>query len=62
MRIRDGKPKSKFRMEMEENHGEYGVDVERNMGTQYITLHVTERASYNKYGKLHITGGHAPMR
>lgn len=62
MRIRDGKPKSKFRLEMEEKHGEYGVDIERNMGTQYITLHVTERASYDKYGKLHITGGHAPTR
>lgn len=56
------KPRTKFRLEMEEKHGEYGVDIEHNMGTQYITLHVTERASYDKYVKLHITGGHAPTR
>ncbi|ROV99433.1 hypothetical protein VMCG_06430 [Cytospora schulzeri] len=62
MRIRDGKPKSRFRQEMEEKHGEEGVDIENNMNTQCFTLHVTERASFDKYGKFHVTGGHAPTR
>lgn len=62
MRVRDGKPKSKFRLEMEGVHGEEGVDIEHNMNTQHLTLHVTERASLDKYGKLQITGGHAPTR
>lgn len=60
MRIRDGKPKSKFRQEVEEVHGEKGVDIEHNMNTQYITLHVTETMSFGKYEKLRITGGHSP--
>lgn len=61
MRVRDGKPKSKFRLEMEEVHGDDGVDTRYNMDTHGITLHVTERASYDKYGRIQITKGHAPM-
>ncbi|KUI55894.1 hypothetical protein VP1G_03335 [Cytospora mali] len=60
MRIRDRKPKSKFRQEMEALHPGEGVDIEHNMNTQRFLLHATERASIDKYGKLHITGGHNP--
>ncbi|ROW13161.1 hypothetical protein VPNG_04890 [Cytospora leucostoma] len=54
LRIRDRKPKSKFRQEMEEVHGDEGVDLKHNMNTQGFTLHVTEDVVVDKYGHVQI--------
>lgn len=53
MRIKSGKPKSKFREEMEGVHGYSGVDTEHNGSTGYICLAGT-RPVIDKYGRLHI--------
>lgn len=52
MRIRDGKPKTKFRKEMEEKHGEKGVDVEKSMDGPFI-MHISMRACVDRWGKFH---------
>ncbi|KAK7748744.1 hypothetical protein SLS53_000767 [Cytospora paraplurivora] len=52
LRIRDRKPKSKFRQEMEEIHGDKGVNIEHNMNTQGFTVHVTEEVGVDKYGHV----------
>lgn len=51
-RIKDGKPKSKFREEMEQVH-EAGVDVERNLNGP-CWLRAGESVSFDKYGQVHI--------
>lgn len=54
-RIKEGKPKSKFRKEMEEVHGDKGMDVKHDPRTSPLILHKSQDAFRDKYGKLHIT-------
>lgn len=50
-RIKEGKPKSKFREEMEEIH-DWGVDVKRNMNGHFVGL-ANRQLVIDKYGKMH---------
>jgi hypothetical protein len=53
MRVRDGKPKSKHRQEMEKQHGSKGFDVKhRNDGGFWCRA--GERPVEDKYGKIHF--------
>lgn len=58
-RINKGKPKSKFRQEMEQVHGDKGMDIEHDPRTSRLILHDTylgsQDAFRDKYGKLHMT-------
>lgn len=54
-RIKEGKPKSKFRKEMEEVHGDKGMDIKHDPRTSPLILHKSQDAFRDKYGKLHIT-------
>lgn len=49
MRIRDGKAKGKFRMEMEEKYGERGVMID-SPSDCFVTLRVGDKASWDRYG------------
>lgn len=53
MRIRDGKPKSKFREEMEKAWGKRGFDL-KTPHNQWYTCRFNERPYFDKYGKVHI--------
>lgn len=54
IRIRDGKPKSKHREEMEKQwESSGGVDT-KNSSSRRIWCHVSERAVEDKYGKIQI--------
>lgn len=54
-RIKAGKPKSKFRKEMEEVHGDKGMDTKHDPRTARLILHKSQNAFRDKYGKLNIT-------
>jgi hypothetical protein len=56
LRLKQGKPKSAFRQEMEEIHGARGVDVEHNANGG-IWVPADGYAYYDKYGQLK-TGRH----
>ncbi|KAL8382466.1 hypothetical protein RB595_006310 [Gaeumannomyces hyphopodioides] len=53
-RIRDGKPKSAFRQEMEARHWPEGVNRTTNMKTTGFICLATERPYIDKYGSLEI--------
>lgn len=57
-RIKAGKAKSDWRMEMEKVHGAEGVDTKHGPNS-FLTLRNDETALYDKHGKLQIirTGG-----
>ncbi|CAG9991072.1 unnamed protein product [Clonostachys byssicola] len=55
-RIRDNKPKTAFREEMEKTHGREGVDIVHNVKGG-MWLFAGESAHMDKYGKLQISGG-----
>lgn len=54
-RIKEGRPKSKFRKEMEEVHGDKGMDIQHDPRTSRLILHASQDAFRDQYGKLHIT-------
>jgi hypothetical protein len=54
-RVKAGKPKSKFREEMEKVHGSKGVDLEHSPHG-HVWLRAGETAYVDKYGKLQIGG------
>lgn len=59
LRVRDGKPKSQFRLEMENAWGEEGMDIpeEGERGSRgYYTCHANEYPYEDKYGKVHFIG------
>ncbi|KAI9157957.1 hypothetical protein HJFPF1_05942 [Paramyrothecium foliicola] len=53
-RIKAGKPKSKFREEMEQVHGRDGVDVEHS-SEGHVWVMAGESVHTDKYGKTHFT-------
>ncbi|KLU92883.1 hypothetical protein MAPG_11828 [Magnaporthiopsis poae ATCC 64411] len=53
-RIRDGKPKSAFRLEMEARHGPEGVNRTTNMKTTSFICLGNERPFVDKYGCLQM--------
>lgn len=53
-RVKEGKPKSKFRQEMEEVHGDKGMDIEHDPRTSRLILHNSQDAFRDKYGKLQV--------
>jgi hypothetical protein len=52
-RLRDGRPKSAFRREMERAHGPGGVDRERNHRVTGVFCAVGQSIGMDKYGKIH---------
>lgn len=54
-RIKEGKAKSKFRLEMEEVHGDKGMDLKHDPRTSRLILHDSQESFRDKYGKQHIT-------
>lgn len=52
-RIKNGKPKTKFREEMEDVHGPCGVDVEHS-STQPLLCHESSIPYIDRYGKMGI--------
>jgi hypothetical protein len=58
MRLRDGKPKSQMRQEMESVWGKHGMDLpeEGRGGQRGYFCFGNERPYEDKYGKVHFTG------
>ncbi|CAH0029125.1 unnamed protein product [Clonostachys rhizophaga] len=54
-RIKNGKPKTKTRQEMEEAHGKTGVDLDWSFKGGSLTLFRNERAHVDKFGRIQIT-------
>ncbi|CZT53138.1 uncharacterized protein RSE6_14592 [Rhynchosporium secalis] len=54
VRVRDGKPKSKHRLEMEKAHGAKGMDRERRSGR--VWRMAGEKPYLDKLGQIHIDG------
>ncbi|VUC24638.1 unnamed protein product [Clonostachys rosea] len=54
-RIKNGKPKTKTRQEMEEAHGKTGVNTDWSFKGGYLTLFKNEQAYPDKYGRMQIT-------
>lgn len=52
MRLKNGKPKTKHRLEMEEVYAGKGMDTTRVQGRCWVTA--GEVASVDKYGQLQI--------
>ncbi|KAI9898052.1 hypothetical protein N3K66_006412 [Trichothecium roseum] len=53
LRLKEGKPKSKFREEVEAAHGPRGVPTHIGKGTSFICFK-DERPHYDKWGVLHF--------
>lgn len=51
-RIKDGKPKSDFREDMEDIHGLNGVDVQHGANTAWVTASNNKQLVVDKYAKL----------
>lgn len=64
MRIRDGKPKSQMRNEMENVWGAGGMDLPREGtgGQRYLTCFANERPYEDKYGKIHFLAESSCLR
>lgn len=52
-RVKDGAPKSAFRLEMEKVHGRKGLDVKNNSNTGYFCM-AGETVTMDKYGSVDI--------
>lgn len=54
LRIRDKKPKSRFRQEMEVIHEDEGVDIEHNMNTESFVVLASHQVGVDKYGHVQV--------